>query len=364
MSDSTSSFTPAALWHLLATLAIGGVGAAVFLYFSLPLPWMLGSLTATLASSFLGFNPRIPMWLFLTMLVWLGIYAGAALDPSLLAGILQWPLTLLGLIVLVVLTSLLNARYFQRYAGFDRPTALLASVPGAQTLALIMCARYGGDERKVLIPQITRVLAVIYFVPLLLVMFGDWAGLDIDRVRGNPSEPWELPEWPVMLLVAGAAGAGILLAKKLRWPQHTLLGPLFMVALLQVTGVTELSVPGQALVPVQFVLGAFLGSRFARVQWRSALKVSLHGMVALVLTFVMVFVMTLLLTLVTDVPPAAIFLGFAPGGLPEMVLISAALNVDPAFVVFHHLTRFILIAACMPWVLSRLAPPSEASKDP
>lgn len=356
MTDARVKNFLLAAGHLLITMAIGAVGAVIFLHLSLPLPWMLGALTATLLSSFLGFTPRVPMWMFLTILVWLGIYAGAALDDSLLAGILQWPLTLMALIILVVATTWLNARYFQRFAGMDRTTALLASVPGAQTLALLMCARYGGDERKVLIPQITRVLAVVYFVPLLLVLFGDWAGLDIDRVRGNPisGEPWSPPEWPTVLLVVGAVVAGILIAKKLRWPQYTMLGPLFMVAVLQVSGLTELEMPGGALVPVQFVLGCFLGARFARVQWNDALRVSLHGVVALLLTVVVVFAMTAVLTLITDVHPAAIFLGLAPGGLPEMVLISATLNVDPAFVVFHHLLRFILIAVAMPWVLTRL----------
>lgn len=351
------------LLHLLATLAISAVGALVFNLLALPLPFLLGALTATLLGSLFGFKPKVPMWLFLTMLTILGVYAGSALDTELLAGLLRWPLSLTAMIVLVVLTTLLNTIYFERYAGFSRITAMFAAVPGAQTLALLMCARYGADERQVLIPQITRVLAVIYFVPLILVLFGDWAGIDIDRVRGAPSEPWLMPEWPVVLLVLAVALAGMGAAKLMRWPQPTMLGPLCGIAILQVSGITELDIPGQALIPVQFVLGTFLGTRFAKIRWRSALKMSGHGLLALLMTFVLVFMMTGLLTLFTDIPPAALLLAFAPGGLPEMVLIAATLNVDPAFVVIHQITRFLIIALVMPWAVARVVGAVGAPQD-
>lgn len=345
--------------HVLATLLIGAVGGFTFILLSLPLPWMLGSLTATLIGSLLGFNPRVPVPLFTAMLTLLGIYAGSALSPDLLASLLQWPLTLLGMLVLVAATIDLNARYYQRFAGFDRITSLFAAMPGAQSLVLIMGLRHVTDEKKILIPQLTRVLAVVYFVPLLLVTFGGWAGIDTEQVEGVPQEAWVLPSWEAMILVAVAVAVGIVAAKRMRWPQPTLLGPLCAVALLQVSGATELSIPGQALIPVQFVLGTFLGTRFARVRWRAALALSGHGIIALLLTVLLALLMTLLLTLITDIPPAAIFLAFAPGGLPEMVLIAATLNLDPAFVVVHQLTRFLIIALMLPWAAARYAGPDR-----
>lgn len=340
--------------HLLATLAIAAVGAALFNLFSLPLPFLLGALTATLVGSLVGFTPRVPMWLFLTMLTILGIYAGSALDSELLSGLMRWPVSLGAMLVLVVATTALNTAYFQRFARYSRITAMFAAVPGAQTLALLMCARYGADERQVIIPQVTRVLAVVYFVPLILITFGTWAGIDIDRVRGAPADPWVVPEWHSVLLAATVALAGMALAFRLRWPQPTMLGPLCGIALLQVSGTTELDIPGQALIPVQFVLGTFIGTRFAKIQWRSALGMSGHGLVALAMTFIGVFLMTGLLMLITDIPPAALLLAFAPGGLPEMVLIAATLNVDPAFVVVHQITRFLVIALVMPWAVARV----------
>lgn len=340
--------------HLAATLVIASLGALLFTWLNLPLPYLLGTLTATLVGSLLGFQPRVPLWLFLTMLSILGIYAGSALDTELLAGLMRWPISITVMIVLVVVTTVLNTAYFERYAGFSRITAMFAAVPGAQSLALLMCARYGGDERQVVIPQITRVLAVIYLVPLILITFGAWAGIDIDRVRGTPAEPWVVPDWQTVVLAATVALATLGLAFRLRWPQPTMLGPLCGIAILQASGLTELDIPGQALTPVQFVLGTFLGTRFAKIQWRSALGMTGHGLVALMLTFVGVFLMTGLLVLVSDLPPAALLLAFAPGGLPEMVLIAATLDVDPAFVVVHQITRFLVIALVMPWAVTRV----------
>lgn len=338
--------------HLVATLAISSLGVLLFTRLNLPLPYLLGALTATLGGSLLGFQPRVPLWLFLTMLGILGIYAGSALDTELLAGLMRWPISIIVMIVLVVVTTALNTAYFERYAGFSRITAMFAAVPGAQSLALLMCARYGGDERQVVIPQMTRVLAVIYLVPVILITFGAWAGIDIDRVRGAPAEPWVVPDWHTVVLAAIVALATLALAFRLRWPQPTMLGPLCGIAILQASGLTELDIPGQALTPVQFVLGTFLGTRFAKIQWRSALAMTGQSLVALTLTFVGVFLMTGLLMMVSDLPPAALLLAFAPGGLPEMVLIAATLDVDPAFVVVHQITRFLVIALVMPWAVT------------
>lgn len=341
--------------NLLVTLAIGAIGAVVFSLLSWPLPWMLGSLTSTLIGSLLGFRPHIPMRLFTAILLILGIYAGAALDPSLLYSIWHWPLSLIGMVLLVAATTAASHWYFRRVAGFDQTTALFASVPGAQSLILILGARSGADEKQMLIPQITRVLAVIYFVPLILVSAGDLTGLDINRIRAVPEETWALPQWSSVLWALGAVVLGVWVAKRLRWPQPLMLGPLSGIALLQVSGLTDLSIPGQALVPVQFVLGTYLGTRFAKIRWRTAVTISGHSLVALLITVTLVAMMTALLTLVTDIPPAAIFLAFAPGGLPEMVLIAATLNADPAFVVVHHVVRFLIIAIALPWVAGRVA---------
>ncbi|MCH8530282.1 MAG: AbrB family transcriptional regulator [Saccharospirillum sp.] len=345
--------------NLLATLAIAAVGAVVFSLLSWPLPWMLGALTSTLVGSLLGFRPYIPMRLFTAMLLILGIYAGAALDQSLLVTIWHWPLSLIGMVLLVAATTAASHWYFRRFAGFDNTTALFASVPGAQSLVLILGARSGADEKQMLIPQITRVLAVIYFVPLILVSAGDLTGLDISRIRDVPDEAWALPEWPSVLWALGAVVLGAWVAKRLRWPQPLMLGPLSGIALLQISGLTDLSIPGQALVPVQFVLGTYLGTKFAKIRWRTAVIISGHSLVALLITVTLVALMTALLTLATDIPPAAIFLAFAPGGLPEMVLIAATLNADPAFVVVHHVVRFLIIAIALPWVAGRVAKPQS-----
>lgn len=340
--------------NLLLTLAIAAVGALVFNALSWPLPWMLGSLTATLIGSLLGFTPYIPMRLFTAMLLILGVYAGAALDPGLLFTVWHWPLSLIGMVVLVVATTAVNHWYLRRFAGFDNTTALYASVPGAQSLVLIMGARSGADEKQMLIPQITRVLAVIYFVPLILVSLGDLTGLDINRIRSVPAEAWALPAWQSVVWALAAIALGLWIARRLRWPQPLMLGPLTGVAVLQITGLTDLSIPGQALVPVQFVLGTYLGTKFAKIRWRTAVFLSGHSLVALLLTATLVALMTALLTLLTDIPAAAIFLAFAPGGLPEMVLIAATLNADPAFVVVHHVVRFLIIAIALPWVAERV----------
>jgi len=50
----------------------------------------------------------------------------------------------------------------------------------------------------------------------------------------------------------------------------------------------------------------------------------------------------------TEASFVALWLAFAPGGLPEMALMSIALGVDPAFVSSHHLYRVLLLVILAP----------------
>ncbi|TGG92400.1 AbrB family transcriptional regulator [Natronospirillum operosum] len=339
----------------LGSLVVAALGVGIFTLLGIPLPWLLGSLTATMLASMVGWGFRLPLVFRRTAMVILGLYAGSALDRELLSGLLEWPLTMTAMLVLVILSTWAASEYLQRRAGFDRATALMAAVPGAQSVVLVSCSRLGADERQVLLGQITRVITVIYGVPLLLITLGPWLDIDIadsERAMGASWPAFNATHWA---MTVGFAVIGYLLARLLRLPQPLLLGPLFGVAALQMAQLPATEMPEQSLLAAQFLLGASIGSHFSHIGWRQALGILGHGFVAMLITLTLALLMTGLLVMVTDFDPAALFLAFAPGGLPEIMLLAMALDIDPAFVVFHHLFRFVAIALCLPWVVTRLA---------
>lgn len=338
----------------VGSLGIAAAGAGLFNLLGIPLPWLLGSLTATMLASLLGWEYRLPLGFRRVAMVILGLYAGSALDRELLASLLDWPVTMTAMLVLVVLSTWAASEYLQRRAGFDRATALMAAVPGAQSVVLLNCSRLGADERQVLLGQITRVITVIYGVPLLLIMLGPLLDVDIadsERALGAQWPTFNAAHWA---MTAAVAMIGYLLARLLRLPQPLLLGPMLGVAALQIARLPAAEMPGQSLLAAQFLLGASIGSHFSHISWRQALGILGHGFVAMLITLSLALLMTGLLVMVTDFDPAALFLAFAPGGLPEIMILAVALDIDPAFVVFHHLFRFVAIALCLPWVVTRL----------
>ena len=336
------------------TLLFAAMGAMVFMLLGVPLPWLLGSLTAVLVAAGLGWPHSPPAWLKPVALALLGVHVGTAIDAELLAEARRWPLTLAGMLLLVAVTTFINTWYFERRAGLDRRTAMFAAVPGAQSVVLLTCDEYGADRRQVLLGQISRIVAVIYLVPLLLTQFiprdpepanAAWApGLD-----GAMPEPTAL----AITLLAGVTSWW--LARRLRLPLPVLVGPILGVGVIQLLQLPVIDMPPGTLLVVQFCLGTSLGAYFVGISLRETRVMLGHGLVAMLMTLMLAVAMTLLMTLVTHHDTAALFLAFVPGGLSEVVLLAASLDVDPAFVVFHHLFRFIAIASLLPWLATRLA---------
>lgn len=344
-----------AVMHTLASLAVAVLGGLSFLALGLPLPWLLGSLTATLLVTQLGWTLRVPAVMRHLAMVILGLYAGTAFDQALLSSLGEWPVTMGSMLVLVVLSTWLTSYYLHHRAGYGWSTALFSGVPGAQSVVLLNCARVGADERKVLLTQISRIMVVIYGVPLLLISVLPEVNTQ-SLGSANPLAPdaWTVPTWTEALSLALAGLSGFAVARLIRLPQPLLLGSLFGVVVAQLSGAPIATVPEPSLMLVQLFLGASMGVKFNGIRLRWALGILGHGLVAMVLTLSMALVFTAVLTLVTDIDPAALFLAFAPGGLPEIVLLAVALDIDPAFVVFHHLLRFIAIALILPWLVIRL----------
>ncbi len=333
--------------------ACAAAGASAFAALELPLAFLLGPLTASLAATLLGKRPVVPERLRLGMLALLGIYVGSLFTPDSLAAVQDWPVTLASLLVLVALTTAAVAAYFHRFAGFDGRSAILGAVPGGLTVVLATAGLIGGDVRRIAIVQTLRILAVVYAGPAI--------ALALAAGPASPASPDAARAWlgvlaapgPLALVVAAAA-AGYGLLKLLRVvPLPVLLGPLAGTAALGLLDMPRPEVPETIVLVVQLFLGTALGTRLAGLQAGPALRVGLHGLAATALTLVLALAATALLAGLTAFRPAELFLAFAPGGLAEMVLLAASLDVDAAFVTTHHLVRFLLIVLSLGWVARR-----------
>jgi uncharacterized membrane protein AbrB (regulator of aidB expression) len=81
----------------LSAMAIGTGGGAVFAWLGLPLPWMLGAMTATTIAAMAGVRMSMPRWLRGGCVTVLGVMLGASFTPAVVARMAEWWITLAAL---------------------------------------------------------------------------------------------------------------------------------------------------------------------------------------------------------------------------------------------------------------------------
>lgn len=340
-------------------LAFGTVGGALFAWLNLPLAWMIGAMLAAALAAIAGVRVVVPPGLRSGMIMVLGIMLGSAFDPDILAAAQAWGLSLAGLVVYIMAATAVGIVYLRRVARVDPVTAFFTATPGGLNEMVLVGGAMGGDDRTISLVHAARIMLVVMTLPFWFQLL---AGYE-PGARGalGPALTGQSAR-DLVLLTACAAGAPM--AKALRIPAATLVGPMLLSAALHLAGLTEARPPGVLVAAAQVVVGTALGCRFVGVDAR---RLGRGLAAALGLTAVML-ALTVLCALVphaaTGLPVPALILAYAPGGLAEMSLVALALGVDPAFVSTHHILRILLIVLVAPQIfhLHRrwITPPRDA----
>ncbi|SDE92355.1 AbrB family transcriptional regulator [Rhodospira trueperi] len=344
-ADGETRRRPWGAWGL--TLALGAGGGAVFWGLGLPLPWMLGAITATTAVAVTGGRLAVADPLRTGMISILGVMLGSAFHPGMLEQMARWGPSLCGLLAYVGLSTLLVAAWLRRVAGYDPVTAWFSAAPGGLGQMILMGGALGGDERVIGLTHGIRILLVVFTVPTAFALLAGYERPDGGAVvgAGPGSGGFDLMD-AVWLL--GCAVLGGLGARALKVPAGMMIGPMALSALVHGLGWTASHPPALAVAAAQVVVGASIGARFAGVSIREVARlfVASIGATAVLLALTVAFAGGL--SLVTPLPPRELILAYAPGGVVEMSLVSLALGVDVAFVSTHHIARILLIVLLAP----------------
>lgn len=328
------------LWAKFAlTLAVAVAGALLFDALSLPLPWMLGSMSAVTLGAVLRLKLFAPSTIRPPMTAVIGVLLGAAFSPSVLDHLVVWIPTLLGLVVFSATSGMACAVYLHRVAGFDRVTAYFGGMPGGLVEMIELGAERGADERAVALMHSARILLVVFALPFIL----QWSeGVPIAGYVSGSAGLMDAP-LSTFLLLLGCGIAGSRVGRVLRLPAKDLMGPMLVSAALHVAGLTEFTPPREIVYIAQLVIGTVLGVRFVGVAPRliGRMLAIASGMTAILI--LIVFLTALVVAKLTGADLATLVLAYSPGGLAEMSLVALALNADVAFVATHHLARILLV---------------------
>ena len=324
-------------------------GGLLFDFLRIPLPWMLGPLTAALLYNALSRQrARWPIRLRNTGLVVIGYSMGRTVTVETTHQILTNLPGMCGAMLLTVLFCLATGYITHRRAGISLASGILGSMPGGLSQMVVLTDEVrDADLTVVAFMQMIRVMAVIFIVPFVATYGMAHPHGSVLPLVPQPTIAWSLAALPALL----AGLLGIALAYLLRLPIPTLLGPIFATAAAVLAGWPAPPVPGLVMHAAQLCFGVYMGVVITLESLRRLGKVlpyAIGGSIALV---AFTYLVSLGLVAFTGADLLSAFLGTAAGGLAEMGVVALALGADIAFVLSYQLFRLFAILIVLPPIL-------------
>ena len=339
----------ARLGPILLAFAIGALGAVAFYHLKLPLPFFLGALFSCLVASVLEAPIAPPRALSIPIRCVIGAAIGAAFTPALL-GNLGGMMGSFAIFVPYTLFIILTGRlFFEKVAGLDKPTAFFAAVPGGLTDMVSMGAEAGANQRAVVLIQATRILLIVFAVPMWL-QWTDGVALGGRVARTLPLADMRILDGVALILIGWL---GWKAAVRLKLAGAPIVGPMVLSASVHALGLTTARVPFEVLTFCQVALGVILGCRFRGLTWAEFSTTVLWGTAFALGIVVVTGAAALGVEAVTGINHVSVLLAYAPGGQTELNLLAFILGADLAFVALHHLVRLAIVFASAQFIFAR-----------
>ncbi|MEM9356488.1 MAG: AbrB family transcriptional regulator [Pseudomonadota bacterium] len=328
--------------RLLLAALIGTAGGAFFNWLTLPAPWLTGAATAVAIAAIAGLKVVIPSWIRNASMVFLGVLMGSSVPPEILTQLPKWPISLAGLLIVVVAMMFAVSFFLERTQGFDPATARLACIPGNMSYVLVLAEESSADTRKVAIVQVMRLAILLACLPFAF------------ELLGFPAEPvnsqltiWnaDFPQLGVLLAISVIGGV---IFHLIGFPAGLMCGAMFAAAVCSGSAFIDAKVPGDLMIPAFIVLGAVTGANFVGTDRKFLMETALAGIGAILIGAIIAIAVAIPVAHLMGTDVAKVFLAYAPGGSDTMSILALALGLEPAFVVSHHVIRMFGLGIVVP----------------
>lgn len=336
-------YSPRRLAWIVATLALAFAGGSAAAFVGMPAGWLSGALITTAIAALLGAPVAVDSYMRTAIYVVLGTSMGSALTPETVRGLTTWPVTIGVLMLSVPVMMVAVVAYLEKVAGWDRRSAFFAAAPGALSTVLVMAETTGADTRRVVFGQSMRLFVLVALLPTAL------GGLGHQPSGTLPINP-VVPDWLSFFLSLGVGVVGAFLAERLRFPGGAMVGAMLASGAVHAFGLIEGRLPDILLIIGFVVLGANTGSRFAGTRLATLKRFFIDSLVALVIAVTICGLFAVLGSWLSGEPLTKVLMAYTPGALEAMAIMAFVLGMDPAFVVAHHLTRFLGLALLVPLI--------------
>lgn len=316
---------------------------------SLPVPWMLGPLLATALASMAGLGTHSVTALRNGGQWVIGVSLGLYFTPSMAALMLGlWWAVLLG--VAWALALGLGFGAWLRWAAGPSlaalpaaergATAYYASTIGGASEMTLLAERAGARTDLVAAAHSVRMAAVVLTLPFAM----QWARQhwQLQALDTLPAVA-RVVEWPGLLWLALASGAGAALMRRTGGANPWFIGPLLVAMGLTLLDVHLSAVPPALSHAAQLVIGVSLGVRFSRrflhaaPRWLAAVALGTLGMIVLCAA------MAWVLAWASGLHPVTLMLATSPGGLAEMAITAQVLQLGAPVVTAFQVCRLVAV---------------------
>lgn len=331
---------PRNLPRFVLALAIGSLGGYLFNKLSMPLAWMLGSMSACTAAAVV----RLPIAALQearpVMTAVIGVLLGSGFTTGIFLQLGDMIVSIAFMSAYLALSAIIGTVYFIRIARFDRVTAFFAAMPGGLIEMTTMGGEKGGSEKLIALIHSARIFFVVASLPYLLMLSSEEITGSTVGTIDSTAEIFD-PSSLVWIAACGVLGAFV--GRWLKLPARFLLGPMLLSAAIHVSGISDFQIPYQIIIVAQVMLGTLIGCRFVGTPPAEILRI-------LLLSVLLILVLLAVLVLIVELgeylgvgDPKQLLLAYAPGGMTEMSLVALSVNADVAFVSVHHIARIALV---------------------
>lgn len=315
----------------------------------LPLPWVLGPLSAVLAMKAKGVSRLYWPAKFRDVgLAVIGYTIGASFTLNTLHQIGRQIPTMLASTLLLLAATAFIAFLIARGTGISFRTTLIGCIPGGFTQMVTLSEELEDvDITSVTILQLIRLLSVIFIVPFL-VSLDFFSGGQLDGGMTIPSEM--LAETPVQnyIIYMAAVPISVWGALKLRLPTGVLLGPIISTAVLSVSGIQPPAIHPFLMGMFQLFVGAHIGLSMNIMSFKKLRKLAIFAVIAGVLTVAFSILFGAMLHWLFPMSFATAFLAAAPGGIAEMALTALHIGADLSIITGYQMFRVFFILLAVP----------------
>ncbi|KOF11680.1 hypothetical protein AC739_02375 [Planococcus glaciei] len=315
---------------------VGLAGALLFEFLGAPMPWLLGSLFAVLLVQL--FTPVSLKWdasFRNTGLVIAGYVIGIAFTLDALNGMKQYFLPMLVINIVFFGLFLMISSLMANRTNVDKATAMTCCVPGGMSQIITFAEEQKTvDLTAVTFYHVFRVLLIVAAVPFIVA-------------SGGTAQPGTAAEGEysiyLFVLLAFCCVAGMVF-KKINVPTAFLLGPIFLIMVLNIAEVDVPLMPSSLLHIAQLLIGIYIGLLLEKEDIKLTPKLIFYSVFSSAVLIAFAYGLSFILQDMYDLSFSTSFLSVVPGGLDQMGIIAASVHADVTVVTAFQLFRIIFLS--------------------